>query len=185
MMDEKEAVKQELYHAICYFIKRQELVAQAMLDLGLDLEAVGEFGAAAWVPGTWEKDKETRASLTTFISELREKKPEWERLTGAMAHTFENSFPQHGPWQRNPEWTYFLHGKGCLLNSIETGEWINWNCPDVTVFDTYFLIDHLRWQIEAPILKDGLKQTQMWVATYEFHSIAELIGEMRDAGMVP
>jgi hypothetical protein len=55
-VDEKKLVKQELYKAIIYFIERQKLVAQAMLDLGLDLGLIARFGAIAWVSGTWILD---------------------------------------------------------------------------------------------------------------------------------
>jgi hypothetical protein len=41
-------VKQELRRAIAYFIGRQRLVAQAMLDLGLNLDEIGRCGAMGW-----------------------------------------------------------------------------------------------------------------------------------------
>ena len=45
-------VKDELSSALAYFIERQKLVAQAMIELGLDLNEVAEFKSAAWSSGS-------------------------------------------------------------------------------------------------------------------------------------
>lgn len=44
-------VKDELSNALAYFIERQKLVAQALVELGLDLNEVAEFKSAAWSSG--------------------------------------------------------------------------------------------------------------------------------------
>jgi hypothetical protein len=56
----KEKAKNELKNALVYFIDRQQLVAQAMRDLGLNLDLVSKFGALAWVSGTWNLDEKTK-----------------------------------------------------------------------------------------------------------------------------
>ena len=52
-MDEVDfqSVKEELLEAITYFVSRQELVAQAMTELGLDLDAIAILGAVGWTLG--------------------------------------------------------------------------------------------------------------------------------------
>lgn len=51
MIDEevKRLAKKELLQAIAYFVERQHLVAQAMREMGLNLEEVGKYGAIAWI----------------------------------------------------------------------------------------------------------------------------------------
>jgi hypothetical protein len=122
-VDEKKLVKQELYKAIIYFIERQKLVAQAMLDLGLDLGLIARFGAIAWVSGTWILDDEKRAWLDQldklFVG--AEFVPGEEALIEAIKRNAERQYPQRGTWGENDEWEYYLHGGGCLLTNKETG----------------------------------------------------------------
>ena len=103
-MNEKEYVKQELYQAINYFIERQELVAQAMLDLGLDLDLIAREGAMAWVTGTWGLSEEGKAAFADLEKIWgKEEYPKDKLLLEAMKRNVENPFPQQGTWQRNPE----------------------------------------------------------------------------------
>jgi hypothetical protein len=45
------------------------------------------------------------------------------------------STPQAGDWGGRQEWHYFIHGGGCRLTHAETGDMLDWDAPDVDVFD--------------------------------------------------
>ena len=55
------------------------------------------------------------------------------------------SVPQQGLWVGDPEWQYYIHGRGCKLINVITQEPLNWDPPDVLTFDKYWFIDYLRW----------------------------------------
>jgi hypothetical protein len=69
-----QCVKQEVYQAIRYFIKRQQIVARAMVALGLDLEVIGQYGALAWVSSISsimkKGDTPTHHSLNKMVKSL-------------------------------------------------------------------------------------------------------------------
>jgi len=46
-----QLAKDELLDAIIYFVKRQELVAQALRNFKLDLQTIGVLGATGWILG--------------------------------------------------------------------------------------------------------------------------------------
>ncbi len=185
-MDEKTLVKQELYKAIAYFVERQKLVAQAMLDLGLDLDLIGQFGVLAWVSGTWNLDEETKSFLAnlnkSFVGD--EITEDEQALIDATKRNAERQFPQRGIWDKNDEWEYHLHGCGCHLENQKTGEPIDWDCPNVKSFKECFFREHLGWQLRTSDHKDKLKHTQMWIDKYGESSIRELMEELGSDGLI-
>jgi hypothetical protein len=50
-----------------------------------------------------------------------------------------------GFWGDANEWKYFLHGAGCHVTHIETGEVIGWDAATLTRFDPYWLADWIHW----------------------------------------
>ena len=180
-MDEKEVVKRELYQAIAYFIERQQLVAQAMLDLGLDVELVGTYGGLAWI------SLEDYPNDFNGFEELLEEEnlpQEERRLINALKHNSENHVSRKGLWGANGEWEYSLHGIGCCLTNRYTREPIDWDCPNVMAFQTYFFGFHLEWQLRSPIRSDMLKHTRSWIRKRGRKSIETLIDEMIDEGLI-
>ena len=182
----KERTKNELKDALVYFIDRQNLVAQAMLDLGLDLDLVGQFGAFAWVSGTWTLDDKTKSWLKQLGKLFAGDKyaPGEQALIEAIKRNTERQFSQRGTWGNDDKWEYFLHGGGCLLTNKETGEPINWDCPNIKSFDVFFFHNHLKWQLKWPDRKNHLKHLQLWIDKYEEASIDELIDEMKRDGII-
>lgn len=176
---EKVLVQQEIYRAITHFIERQQLVAQAMRDLGLDLEEVGRWGAAAWA-SSQGKDKKPKFNLAENASdEMRElfdvaKRAEARRLS------------QSGVWGDMGEWEYFLHGNGCRLHNVHSEEVIDWNCPNVLAFNPHFFLEHLRWRLESHYREDELQYTEGWIQQHPegLRAIITLIEEMVDNGLI-
>lgn len=172
--DSTALVKQELYQALAYFIERQDLVAQAMLDMGLDLDEVGTFGALAWVSSTTHilKDVEKPMDLFTEGSDLFEVSKRAEAIRVS----------QKGTWKDydHNEWEYYLHGEGCRLTNRQTSEVIDWDCPNKLSFDPWFFSKHLAWQLEASDRKRKLTHTRAWLqATCSGLSWNAIVSEVR------
>ena len=183
----KSLIKQEFCEAIAYFIERQDLAAQAMLDLGLDLEEVGEYGAIAWVSSATHilKDVERPLDLYTEGSDLYNVAKRAEAIR----------VPQEGIWKDydHNEWKYFLHGGGCRLTNTKTGEPIDWNCPNRLSFTPWFFCFHLEWQLDSPERKDKLHHTRNWIQSIQTQEsdwvnvtvrIEALIREMINDGLI-
>lgn len=171
--DEKQLVKRELYHAITHFIERQKLVAQAMVDLGLDLGEVGCYGVLAWaadLPSDW-----------AIIQFGAEKIPEDHKLYSMRKRVEALQLPDKGVWvdPDGNEWEYYLHGRGCRLTNTLTGEPIDWEC-NVPAFETWFFLQYLEWQLNSPDWKARLAHTQEWIQIRGLDSVRELIREIED-----
>lgn len=57
--------------------------------------------------------------------------------------------PQAGFWGENKEWDYYIHGGGCRLIHITTGEPIEHDGPDPQDFDRYWFANWLKWFLET------------------------------------
>jgi|GEM_PF-4123426 len=55
--------------------------------------------------------------------------------------------PQSGFWGVNNEWQYFFHGGGCRLVHTVTKEPIDWDPPDITIFDLHKFKPYVVWSI--------------------------------------
>ena len=44
------------------------------------------------------------------------------------------------------EWHYFLHGRGCRLTHMDTGERLEWDLGSLLRFDKSWFVNHLEWQ---------------------------------------
>jgi hypothetical protein len=145
-------VKDELSNALAYFIERQKLVAQALVELGLDLNEVAEFKSAAWSSGGKLKgDNSHIASVSPDNAQV-------QVLFQVAKRALEKNLSQSGIWRdhENNEWQYFLHGGGCRLTNRKTGEPIDWDCPDVNSYDKYKFLHHLEWQLSSSERADKL-----------------------------
>jgi len=74
--------------------------------------------------------------------------------------------PQSGIWRdsENNEWRYFLHGSGCRLTNVNTGEPIDWDCPDVNKYDKWKFMFHLMWQLSSSERGGKLISTHNWIS---------------------
>ena len=140
-------VKKELKIALAYFVERQNLVAQAMTELGLDLNEVAEFKSAVWSSGANSNKDDTQNSIASLEPENAYVK----KLFQVAKRASERNLSQSGIWRdsEDNEWRYFLHGGGCRLTNTKTGEPIDWDCPDVNSFDRYKFFYHLEWQLSS------------------------------------
>jgi len=142
----REKVKAELKEALAYFIERQKLVAQAMTDFGLALNEVGEFGPMVWASHPDSDKSSVQDELRREIAKAND--PRIQRMLQLALRASERALSQSGTWRdsANHEWRYFLHGSGCRLTNLQTGEPIDWDCPDVQKYDKWKFMLHLTWQ---------------------------------------
>ena len=140
--DLQKQIKDELRNALAYFIERQKLVAQAMMELGLDLQEVAEFKALAWASGK-------KSDIALNIEEIED--PYARKIYQVAKRASERNISQSGIWKdsENNEWRYFLHGGGCCLTNLQTDEPIDWDCPDTNSYDRYKFFYHLEWQLTS------------------------------------
>lgn len=161
----RKQVKAELRNALAYFIERQKLVARAMVEFGLDLNEVGEFGPTVWV---WNPQPENTNSQELIMKQIEQSDDPYIRKLFQLAlRANERKIPQSGIWHddENNEWRYFLHGSGCRLTNVETGEPIDWDCPDVKKYDTWKFMFHLIWQLSSLERAGKLISTHVWVGS--------------------
>jgi len=165
----KEQIKAELREALAYFIERQKLVAQAMMALGLDLKEVAEFKSLAWSSHSDEDVHLSRSNVEPEDSYLK-------KLFQVAKRASERNLPQSGMWRNssNNEWRYFLHGGGCRLLHAETGEPIDWDCPDENSYDLYKFKAHLAWQLSFSERADTLPLSR----TLEKDTLESLLHEI-------
>jgi Domain of unknown function (DUF6896) len=160
----KARVKVELREALVYFIERQKLVAQAMTALGLDLDEVGEFGAFAWASNPASDKVSSQEKIKQEIAKAND--PRVQKMLQLALRALERALPQTGIWRdgENNEWRYFLHGSGCRLTNTQTGEPIDWDCPDVNKYDKWKFMFHLLWQLSSLDRGGKLISTHNWIS---------------------
>lgn len=144
--DTRALAKDELYKAVLYFVERQQLVVQAMLDMKLDINAIGKFGALGWASSA--STGNGQKPLERFE---REPANEHEReIYDILKRSEEIRVPRKGVWKdkSGQAWNYILHGGGCLLENPETQEPIDWDCPNPRAFDDFFFTRHLDWRLK-------------------------------------
>ena len=177
LLENNDLLIVEVLGAIAHFIERQKLVAQAMQDLDIDLDDVGKGGAAIWSQqGIQEPLPPLPASASDEAKEL------WEAAQRAQSR---RPVASQGVWGDSGEWIYLLHGKGCRLRSTLTGEVIDWDCPNVEAFDSYFFLNHLRWRLETEE-ESSLPRIREWVSRSPdgLESIIQLIKQMIENGLI-
>jgi len=173
--NELQLLKNELLEAIRCFVKRQELVAQALREFGLDFTAMYILGAGGWTLGAEGAKQLIEVSPNNL----------GDRFSDGLKRMIENNTPrvnQKGTWQDNngEMWKYHLHGGGCLLTNEATEEQINWDCPSIIHFDVYKFCFHLKWQIKSfpkkfPYLKIFLQKNDVFTIRHTL--IPELVNE--------
>jgi len=166
----------EILEAIAHFVERQQLVVQAVRDLDIDIEATGRWGSAIWC-----RQGDQRPSRPLSASASDEARSMWEAIQRARTR---RAVTQQGSWGDSGEWVYFLHGKGCMLRNIATGEMIGWNCPNARAFDPYFFLEHLRWRLETE--EGNLPRIREIVASSSegLESVIQLLKRMIEAGLI-
>lgn len=123
---------------IIYFLERQRLVTLAILDIAPLLLKM-------------EGDNKIPMDLTPYIDVFRENQ--------ASLRKGDDFFK--GIWKQT--WKYRLHGKGCGLINITTGEPIEWDAPNQKAFRFGWFWEHLIWRSTHEAKDPYVKQFNQWV----------------------
>lgn len=68
-----------------------------------------------------------------------------------------------GTWK---DWDYYIHGRGCRLTHRGTDEPIEWDLPDLEVFDKHWFVNYLNWYAQRGSSFQNLTREQVF-ATLE------------------
>ena len=50
-----------------------------------------------------------------------------------------------GVWNKYGQWKYYLHGRGCRLTNLISGEIIEWDAPNITDFKPEWFLNWVNW----------------------------------------
>jgi hypothetical protein len=76
------------------------------------------------------------------------------------ASWIQKNIPQTGIWKLDTWWQYFLHGKGCRLTNIVSGEILDWNSYNTSGIDVdpYAFIRYLKWRVDKQKHFENIKK---------------------------
>jgi hypothetical protein len=66
--------------------------------------------------------------------------------------------PSTGYLYLDDKWEYYLHGSGCKLVNQDTLEPLEWDAPDVEIFDRYWFAVYATWWINTGQLDQKINQ---------------------------
>src|SRR5258706_8288380 len=94
---------------------------------------------------------------------------------------------QKGTWGKNNEWDYYIHGGGCALTHVETGEPIEWDTPDLRRFDPYWFVNWVKWKVSQNVTDKSLMfiRSRVGVEDNEFRKfIFDILGQLSHLGQL-
>jgi len=173
--DTRDLAKDELHKAVRYFVERQQLVVQAMLDMKLDIDVIGRFGALSWILS--RSSENGQKPLDGFGNEPANEHE--KEIYEILKRSAEIRVPRKGEWKdkSGQEWNYILHGNGCLLVNPETEEPIDWDCPNPKAFDIFFFRRHLDWRLKQG--DNEIKHVRESYSEFEF-----MFSELVEGGLI-
>jgi hypothetical protein len=83
-------------------------------------------------------------------------------LEAAMVAEKYKDVPGIGFWLKHGKWKYYMHGGGCRLTNVDTGEPLEWDAPDTEVFDKHWFINWHKWTVQGTL--DGENITDDMIA---------------------
>lgn len=69
--------------------------------------------------------------------------------------------PSSGIWRRYGTWRYYLHGGGCRLTNIISGEPIEWDAPHLNRLYMGWFVNWLRWVERTNGTGEGVSDNQI------------------------
>jgi hypothetical protein len=118
-VDSVEELATVLHSLIAYFVERQRLVGLALLELRPRFVSFGG------------QDKFLGIDVAPYLEAYYER---------------ESRASQKGIWKK--DWEHWIHGMGCRLTHLQTGEPIEWDAPNLRELDLGWFDNHLRWRLE-------------------------------------
>ena len=152
-----DSLDQAFLNLVQIFVERQSLVLEAM--------------------------EEVCPSRLRLAGISREIAPEayWEEISRNRLH----DQPQLGEW--HGEWKYFWHGCGCRLKNLSTGEILEWDAPDLQVFDRHWFANWLKWKLarqdqdeSAAVVRSAVEASASNLEDFVF----ALFNHLHETGMI-
>ena len=94
-----------------------------------------------------------------------------------------NGIPQSGIWKNNTDWQYFLHGKGCRLTNIVSGEIVDWDSDNESGvdIDPYAFIRYLKWRIDKDKHFENIK---LYATKKDLKTLIPLVQQILKSNLV-
>jgi hypothetical protein len=130
---------------IAFYLERQKLVAQAMLDV---------HPQPLYMCGTHILGEEIEPHVQRWLKKID------------SDEDFERNW-HNGIWQ--DEWRYHAYGLGCQLINIHSGEPVAWTVPHFDSYDQDSFMEHLNWRIAQTAPLDNVEGYSKWLhALYQY-----------------
>lgn len=95
----------------------------------------------------------------------------------------QNGIPQTGIWKNDRDWQYFLHGKGCRLTNVVSGEILDWDSDNESGvdIDPYAFIRYLKWRID----KDNhFQNIKLYAIKKDLKSLISLVQHILKSNLI-
>ncbi|MCA0457900.1 MAG: hypothetical protein LCI00_28295 [Chloroflexi bacterium] len=148
-----------------YYVLRQQLVVLAMLDLNTRfLSEVGELDIAPYFNAFRERRRK--------IWEERSKTSDAEKT------------PEELVWKG--DWKHGVHGSGCKLVNLRSGEPLEWDGPNTEEFNIDWFINHLVWRLKNELEDPYTKACKDWLESQQtdINTVKKAIYRLTETGVL-
>ncbi|MDX2075636.1 MAG: hypothetical protein SFZ02_04350 [bacterium] len=83
-----------------------------------------------------------------------------EDLTKALNQYIRS--PSTGIWQKYGTWKYYIHGAGCRLTNLISGEILEWDTPHITHFERLWFMNWVNWVKKANHTYQSLSEDMVY-----------------------
>lgn len=88
--------------------------------------------------------------------------------------------PFRGVWQDDNDWNYYIHGAGCRLTNMDTGEPLEWAAPNLDEFYDEWFLTWLNWYVENHEASEEIQKLQ----NMQNNEIRDLLLELEKARLI-
>jgi hypothetical protein len=127
-------IQQQIFVLIQQFLERQALVLEVLEDLRPDI--------------VLQSRSHNKKSTREYLLEIQKLRRQYSKI------------PNPGFWGENQEWEYYIHGLGCRLKHVITAEVIEWDLPDLNIFDSFWFIAYIEWLFKSNIEDDNIQMVK-------------------------
>ena len=159
MSADKETIKATYQFIQQYISRRQDIVVEAMIQFRPNLIIA--------------LDLEDHFKLDDLEARIKYYEVNYK----------DNSEHFTGIW--NGEWQYQLHGIGCEMLNIITGEYFDWDMSDPAIFSSYELFRYMRWCWYEKKARDEITKTIIdWMKDISLSRLNTLLKILETSGKI-
>jgi|GEM_PF-2370496 len=135
----------EFLEQIHEFVRRLPIVQEAIYQLHIGV--------------IWEVENEDKEITVESLNTLKQ--------------AMKSAPPSSGIWKTY--WRYSIHGRGCRLIHLETGEPLDWDHGHKRSFDFYFFMTWLKWRFNFDIHNSSIMYLKNHLVDLEYDTIRKKI----------